>query len=58
MNTDVMDKKPTRSRTSEIAIGNTIYTVVETFEENARETISDQLARFVADRISDDLNRA
>lgn len=43
--------KPIRSQTSEMKFGNTTYVVTTTFNENARETVEEKLARLVVDRI-------
>jgi len=55
MNTE---KKPARSRTSEMTIGGTTYIVTTHYDENACETIGQMLVRYVADRISRDVNNS
>jgi len=52
------DKKPVRSRTSEMVIGKTTYSVTTTFNEKARETIGQMFVRYVADRISSDVKNS
>jgi hypothetical protein len=48
------ERKPVRSRTSEMIIGNTTYIVTTSFNENARETVEQKLIRYVASCISSD----
>jgi len=50
------ERKPVRSQTSVMIIGKTTYTVTTTFNENARETVEQKLVRYIADRISRDIN--
>ena len=52
------ENKPVRSRTSEMKIGRTTYIVTTTFNEKASETIGQMLVRYVADRISSDVNNS
>lgn len=49
---------PVRSRTSEMVIGKTTYIVTTSFTENATETVEQKLIRYVADRISSDVNKS
>lgn len=47
-----------QSRTSEMVIGKTIYIVTTSFAESATETVEQKLVRYVADRISSDVNKS
>lgn len=51
----MIEKKPIRSRTTEIQIGKTTYIVTTTFNENARETAEQKLLRLIENRIADEL---
>ena len=53
MNTD---KKPARSRTSEMRIGKVVYIVTAYYSEQGRETAEDKLFRLVSDRVSAEIN--
>lgn len=55
MNTE---RKPVRSRTSEMVVGKTTYTVTTTFNENARETVEQKLVRYVSGLISNDVKNS
>ena len=41
-----------------MVIGKTTYIVTTSFNENARETVEQKLIRYVADRISSDVNKS
>ena len=47
-----------QSRASEMVIGKTIYIVTTSFAESATETVEQKLVRYVADRISSDVNKS
>ena len=50
--------KPVHSRTSQMVLGKTTFIVATSFSENACETVEQKLVRYVADRISSDLNKS
>ena len=52
------EKKPVRSRTSEMVLGKTTYIVTTSFNENALETVEQKLIRYVSDRVASDVNKS
>jgi hypothetical protein len=51
------EKKPVRSRTSEMMIGKVKYIVTTHYNENGRETAEQKLLRIVSNRVAEEMKR-